>query len=60
VSTYTVSQAIDRLITEGFERADINATLNSLIEAGLELPQPDDNYVLGESDMSVLRDQLNF
>ncbi len=57
--TQTAEQAADLLVSEGFQRAEVLAAIDSLIDAGLDLvDQPDYEWLLSDIDMSVLRAQL--
>jgi prevent-host-death family protein len=58
VPTYNTTEAVRTLTSEGFSRADVQTAVDSLIDAGLELPQPDDGYEFTEGEVDVLRDQL--
>ena len=55
---YTGVQAAALLVTEGFDRADVEAVIDSLINAGLELGQPDQGTLISNAEVGVLRDQL--
>ena len=48
----------DMLVGEGLNRADVLAVIDSLIDAGLELDQPDTGTVLSQPEVGVLRAQL--
>ena len=57
--TTTATAAVETLVAEGYTRADVLAAVDSLIDAGLELNQPDEgDTVLTEDEVQVLRDQL--
>jgi hypothetical protein len=43
---------------QGHHLADITAALDSLVDAGLELDQPDNDWLLTDAEVGVLRDQL--
>ncbi|WP_190824721.1 hypothetical protein [Saccharopolyspora pogona] len=58
VRPVTAEQAVTTLTAEGHDRADVVAAIDSLIVAGLELPQPDEGTVISDAEMQVLRDQL--
>lgn len=58
MTTYTTEQAITILTREGHDRADVEAAFNSLVDAGFELDQPDEDYLLTGDEVDVLRDQL--
>jgi hypothetical protein len=58
-TTYTTDQAINTLVNEGFSSFDAEAAFNSLVDAGLDLDQPDDGYVITSAELDVLRAQLN-
>lgn len=55
----TAEDAINTLVSEGHDRDDAVAAFDSLIDAGLELAQPDDGCVITPEELDVLRDQLN-
>jgi hypothetical protein len=59
MNTYTADQAVAILTGEGFDIADVNAAFDSMVDAGFELAQPDDGYILTAVEVDVLRDQLN-
>jgi hypothetical protein len=49
--------AVQTLVKEGYDRDDILAAYDSLIEAGLETPN-DENSISAE-ELDILREQLN-
>ncbi|MDA8438241.1 MAG: hypothetical protein M0Z51_05170 [Propionibacterium sp.] len=51
----TADQAVELLVSEGYARADVLSTIDSLIEAGVE----DDQNRLTDADVQVCRDQLD-
>jgi len=55
---HTSSQALTVLTAEGHTTDNVHAAIDSMIDAGLELDQPDDGYVFTAAEMGVLRDQL--
>lgn len=57
--TYTAEQAVNTLVAEGHDRAAVTAAFDSLVDAGLELDQPDEGYLLTAAEVDVLRDQLS-
>jgi hypothetical protein len=58
-ATYTAEQTVTTLTCEGYPEADVLAAIDSLIEAGLELDQPDDGRIISAAEVDVLRAQLN-
>jgi len=46
------------LADEGYAVADVEAAIDSMIAAGLELDQPDEGLVLTGTEVDLLRDQL--
>lgn len=57
--TITAETALTTLTAEGHDRADVLAAIDSLIDAGLELDQPEQGgYVLTAGEVDVLRDHL--
>jgi hypothetical protein len=50
--------AIDALVTEGHPRDDVQAAFDSMVDAGFQLDQPDEGYVLTPGEVDVLREQL--
>jgi hypothetical protein len=52
------AQVIDRMVAEGHDRADVQAAFDSMADAGFELDQPDDGYVLSEDEVEMLYDQV--
>lgn len=62
MDTYTAEQAVEELVYAGYDRDDVGAVVDSLIDAGLELPQPDDDddaqYVLTAEEVELVRTQL--
>jgi hypothetical protein len=58
-TTYTTSTVHDILTAEGHDGAVVDAALNSMVDAGFELPQPDEgDYILTEDELGLLREQL--
>jgi hypothetical protein len=51
-------QVADTLEAEGYPAADVEAALNSLIDAGPELDQPDGTWLFTPDEVDVLRRQL--
>ena len=59
-STRHSAEAVHDLLTrEGFAHGDISAVFDSMVNAGLELDQPDDGYVLTDAEVDLLREQLS-
>jgi prevent-host-death family protein len=56
--TITADAAVTALVSEGHDRADVVAAIDSLINAGLDLEQPDDGTILSYGELDVLREQL--
>ena len=54
----TGQDAITMLADEGYAVADVEAAIDSMIAAGLELDQPDEGLVLTGTEVDLLRDQL--
>jgi len=69
VNVVTEFEAIDILVQEGFDRADVRVVLDQLIDVGLDAWQPetsgcwvDNAYVerrLNTNDMTIMRLQLS-
>lgn len=58
--TYTAEQAESFLRNQGYDRKDVRAAIDSLIDAGLEIgDQPDYGWLLTDAEIGVLRDQLD-
>jgi|GEM_PF-3751675 len=55
----TVEAAANQLVAEGYARDDVVAAIDSLIDAGLSLDQPDEGYVITGDELGVLRAQLD-
>ncbi|MBX6360057.1 MAG: hypothetical protein IRZ03_08255 [Acidobacterium ailaaui] len=59
MSEITAEEAVESLVGEGFDRADVIAVIDSLINSGeFQLPQPDDGWVFTEGELDLARDQL--
>ena len=58
MNTFTAEQAVEILTAEGYAKDDVVAVIDSLIDAGLDLPQPDEGTVISNGEMQVLREQL--
>ena len=57
--SFTAEEAVDMLVSEGFDRADVIAVIDSLINSGeFQLPQPDGGWVFAEGELDLARDQL--
>lgn len=54
----TADDALIALVNEGYDRADVVAVIDSLINAGLELDQPDDATMLTAGELDLVRTQL--
>lgn len=54
----TTDQVVAILVSEGHEPADVVAAIDSLINAGLELDQPEEGRAFTTGEVDVLRDQL--
>lgn len=55
----TAEEAVDILVGEGFDRADVIAVIDSMIDAGeFQLPQPDDGWIFTLGELDLARDQL--
>lgn len=54
----TADDALITLVNEGYDRADVVAVIDSLINAGLELDQPDDATMLTAGELDLVRTQL--
>ncbi len=54
-----IDTAASMLVREGYASSDVLAVLDSLIDAGLELDQPDEGYLLTDDEVSLVRVQLN-
>lgn len=50
--------AADLLVAEGFARSDVDAAFDSLVNAGLDSPQPANGWVVTLDEVQVMRDQL--
>lgn len=57
-SIYTADDALAVLVAEGHHTNDVHAAIDSLIDAGLELDQPDDGHVISAAELDLLREQL--
>lgn len=57
-ASYTYSQVVEILLGDGNSRADIDATLTSMSEAGFELPQPDGGLLINADELDLCREQL--
>jgi len=57
-SPFTGDQAIEALVLEGFRRADVAAGIDTAIDAGLVLPQPDDDTILTQDEVDQVREEL--
>jgi len=57
-ATCTAEQTVTTLTAEGNPEADILAAIDSLIESGLELDQPENGRIFSAGEVDVLRDQL--
>lgn len=55
----TTDDVVEILVAEGYARPDVLAAIDSLITAGLELPQSDDGYRITGDELQVLRNQLD-
>jgi len=56
----TATTAVQTLTDAGYDEADVLAAIDSLIDAGLDAEQDDDNETLfSESDMAVIKAQLD-
>lgn len=53
-----VDRALRILVDEGYEHIEVLAAIDSLVDAGLDLPQPEDGYLLTAAELDVLRRQL--
>lgn len=58
-TTFTYQAATDLLVTEGYDRDDVTALLDSVINAGLELDQPDEGTLFSADELDTVREELN-
>jgi len=59
MNTYTATEIVAALTTEGHGIEDINAAITSLIDAGVDQEQGDSaEWIYNDNDLDVLRDQL--
>lgn len=57
-TTYDTAQAVQALMADGFSRGDVLTIVDNCIDAGLDLPQPDDGYRFTEGEVQIMREQL--
>ena len=54
----SATEVINRMVAEGHDLDDVQAVFDSLVEAGLELEQPEEGWVLTGDEVEVLYDQV--
>ena len=58
-ATFTADDVTDILSDEGYPEADVIAAIDSLVDAGLSLIQPDDGWLLTGEELDMLRARPN-
>jgi hypothetical protein len=58
MTEFTDTQAVETLTGEGYSRADVLAVIDSMIDAGLSLAQPNEGHVFTVGELDALRMQL--
>ena len=59
VPVVSMDEAVERLVAEGYDRADVEAVAGTLVESGFELAQPDEGYLLTAGDVDAIRAQID-
>lgn len=61
MATYTASQATDRLVAEGFDRADVDALMGSMVDTLAEEAWDDEQqeWLVTEDEIELLRSSLD-
>lgn len=57
-ATLTADEAVATLTAEGYDRGDVTAAIDSLIDAGLDAEQPDTHTVLTAAEVDLVREHF--